>query len=73
MTRPRIRRVMSGWVETSGLTLSLDYHRFWERTEFVRDAIAKKDESWAEMLDVGWWLSPSMGEGYIRGKGKGKG
>ena len=58
------------WVEETagGLAPSLEYHRFWEKTEFVRDAVARKDMSWAEMLDVGWWLSPSMGAGYSRGR-----
>ncbi|KAF1959123.1 hypothetical protein CC80DRAFT_490098 [Byssothecium circinans] len=56
------------WVETSGLKLSLDYHHFWERREFVREAIAKKDETWAETLDLGWWLSPTSGDGHIRNK-----
>jgi hypothetical protein len=51
----------------SGLEQSLDFHRHWEKKEFVRDAIATEDETWAETLDLSWWLSPSVGEAYSRG------
>ncbi|KAJ8113213.1 hypothetical protein OPT61_g4613 [Boeremia exigua] len=57
------------WAEswgTGGLSPSLDYHQHWEKKRFVRDAIAKKDETWAEMLDFGWWLSPTLGDAYKR-------
>ena len=51
----------------SGLEQSLDFHRHWEKKEFVRDAIATEDETWAEMLGLSWWLSPTVGEAYGRG------
>ena len=51
----------------SGLEHSLESHRHWEKKEFVRDSIAAKDETWAEMLDLTWWLSPAVGEAYSRG------
>lgn len=53
--------------EQGSLGLSLDFHQHWEKKEFVRDAIAKKDETWAETLDLGWWLSPAVGDAYKRG------
>ncbi|KAF2643039.1 hypothetical protein P280DRAFT_515476 [Massarina eburnea CBS 473.64] len=49
------------WVETGGLRSILDYHLDWDKKEFVRGGISKKDETWAEMLDLGWWLSPTTG------------
>jgi hypothetical protein len=57
------------WAEgfASGLEQSLDFHRHWEKKEFVRDGIARGEETWAEALDLGWWLSPSVGEAYGRG------
>ncbi|KAF2708537.1 hypothetical protein K504DRAFT_455513 [Pleomassaria siparia CBS 279.74] len=54
------------WVEKGGLRPHLDYHRYWERREFVREIIARKDETWAEMLDLGWWLSPTIGDAHTR-------
>ena len=51
----------------SGLEQSLDFHRHWEKKEFVRGAIAAEEEKWAEMLDLSWWLSPTAGEAYSRG------
>ena len=51
----------------SGLEQSLDFHRHWEKKEFVRGAIAAEEETWAEMLDLSWWLSPTAGEAYSRG------
>ncbi|KAF9697520.1 hypothetical protein EKO04_004169 [Ascochyta lentis] len=59
------------WAESFGngdLRRSLEYHHYWERTDFVRGSIAKKDETWADTLDLGWWLSPSTGDGHSRGK-----
>lgn len=40
---------------------ALDYGVYWERKSFVRKSLAKKDESWAETLDLSWWLSPTAG------------
>jgi hypothetical protein len=60
------REEWTEWAENGGLKLSMDYHHFWERREFVREAIAKKDETWAEMLDLGWWLSPTTGDSHMR-------
>ena len=54
--------------ENGHLRASLEYHHYWERTDFVRGSIAKKDQTWAETLDLGWWLSPSTGDGHLRGK-----
>jgi hypothetical protein len=57
------------WAESwehGSLGPSLDFHQHWEKREFVRDAIAKKDETWAETLDLGWWLSPAVGDAYKR-------
>ena len=56
------------WVESYGignLEGSLNYHHYWERTDFVRGAI---DKSWTDFLDLGWWLSSSAGDGHVRGK-----
>lgn len=58
------------WDDTlasGSLAHSLEFHRHWEKITFVRDAIAKKDHTWAETLDLGWWLSPRSGEAYERG------
>lgn len=57
------------WAEgfASGLEQGLDLHRRWEEREFVRDAIAKGDETWAGTLGLSWWLSPAVGEACGRG------
>ncbi|KAG9197689.1 hypothetical protein G6514_001158 [Epicoccum nigrum] len=57
------------WAEgfAAGLEQSLDFHRHWEKKEFVRDGIERGEETWAETLDLGWWLSPTVGEAYGRG------
>ncbi|KAF3001385.1 hypothetical protein E8E13_006891 [Curvularia kusanoi] len=57
------------WVESYGngdLKRSLSYHHYWERTDFVRGPISRKDQTWADTLDMGWWLSSSAGEGHVR-------
>jgi hypothetical protein len=57
------------WVESYGngdLKGSLSYHHYWERTDFVRGGISRKDQTWADTLDLGWWLSSSAGEGHVR-------
>jgi hypothetical protein len=41
---------------------NLDRNLYWEMKTFVRDGIEKKDETWAEMLDPGWWLSSTRGK-----------
>lgn len=52
------------WVERTGyLENTLDYQRFWEKRVFVKDV---KDKTWADTLDLGWWLSPSIGELHTR-------
>ena len=45
---------------------SLNYHRHWEKKRFVRDEISRNDETWAETLDLGWWLSPAVGDSHKR-------
>jgi hypothetical protein len=40
---------------------ALDYGIYWERKKFVRTSIAKEDQTWAETLDLSWWLSPTTG------------
>jgi hypothetical protein len=45
----------------------MEFHRCWGKREFVRNAIATEDETWAETLDLSWWLSPTVGEAYSRG------
>lgn len=55
------------WPDRSSLSMSLDFQRHWEKKHYVRDGIAKKNETWAETLDLGWWLSPTIGEAYKRG------
>lgn len=55
------------WVETRGiLTNILEYQRFWEKSEFVRNAIAKKDKASVETLELGWWLDSGMGQLHVR-------
>ncbi|KAJ4366085.1 hypothetical protein N0V95_000312 [Ascochyta clinopodiicola] len=59
------------WAESYGngdLRGSLEYHRYWEKTDFVRSFIVRKDQSWADTLALGWWLSSSTGDGHSRGK-----
>jgi hypothetical protein len=46
--------------------LALDFHLFWEKKEFVKEGIARKDETWAEWLGLGWWLSPTAGDLHKR-------
>ena len=48
-------------IDNRGLGINLNHHEFWEKREFVRGYIDKKGETWAEMLDLGWWLSPTKG------------
>jgi hypothetical protein len=40
----------------------LDRQHFWEMKVFARDTIDRKDQTWAETLDLGWWLSPTNGK-----------
>lgn len=40
---------------------TLEYQRYWDKKEFVRGHIARKDETWAEYLGLDWWLSPTKG------------
>lgn len=59
------------WVESYGkgtLKGTLEHYQFWERTNFVRGEILKKDQTWAEILDLKWWLSPYAGDGYTRSR-----
>jgi hypothetical protein len=45
------------WMEDDYPRACLGYHYFWKRKEFVQEAMAKKDETWAETLELNWWLS----------------
>lgn len=38
--------------------------RLWEYREFVWGRIPKSKETWAEMLSLGWWLSPYIGRAH---------
>ncbi|KAH6642136.1 hypothetical protein C7974DRAFT_468559 [Boeremia exigua] len=51
--------------ENNVLGASMNYHRYWEMKDFVW---GRKDKTWAQTLDLGWWLSPSVGDGYWRGR-----
>jgi hypothetical protein len=53
---------------TGGLKASLEYHQYWEKREFVRGWIDRKDKTWVERLDLGWWLSPEIGDVYRKRK-----
>ena len=58
------------WAEYGNgvLAASLSYHHYWERTDFVRGRIRRKDQMWADFLDLGWWLSSSAGDGHVRSR-----
>jgi hypothetical protein len=43
----------------------LDYNDYWEIKDFAKDPISRKDETWAEWLGLGWWLSPTTGEQHV--------
>ena len=43
----------------------LDYGVYWERKAFVRKWIAKKNQTWAETLDLSWWLSSTIGPAHV--------
>lgn len=55
-------------LEYGSLRPSLEYHQHWEQKRYVRYLIERKDEKWSETLDLGWWLSPSIGDSYKRGR-----
>lgn len=46
------------------LKACLNYCRFWEYREFVWLRISKSEQTWAETLSLGWWLSPSKGAAH---------
>jgi hypothetical protein len=46
----------------------LEYHQYWEKREFVRGWIDRKDKTSIERLDLGWWLSPEIGDVYRKRK-----
>lgn len=50
-------------IEKSSLSSTLDHHHVWEYREFVRHLIPREKETWAETLDMSWWLSPTTGQG----------
>lgn len=39
------------------------YEPSWEIKELVRDRIMRENETWGDMLDLTWWLSPTIGQG----------
>lgn len=51
-------------MEPSAVKACLNYCRFWEHREFVRRPIPKSEQTWAETLNLGWWLSPSKGAAH---------
>lgn len=55
-------------IEKNALASYLNHNQFWEYREFVRHLIPRAEETWAETLDVSWWLSstPGPGEEHIR-------
>ncbi|KAH6618914.1 hypothetical protein C7974DRAFT_427139 [Boeremia exigua] len=56
------------WPNRVALCMSLDFHRHWEKKNYVRESIATKDETWMDAFDLRWWLSPTLGDAYKRGR-----
>lgn len=56
------------WAVTymNGLGASLNYHEYWVKTYHVRMGIPKKDLSWKDTFDLGWWFSPTVGESHSK-------
>lgn len=53
-------------MQPSAAEACLNYCRFWEYREFVWTLIPKSEQTWVEILDLNWWLSPSKGGAHNR-------
>lgn len=61
---PRDEWLVEHAMEPSVVKACLNYCRFWEYREFVWTFIPKSEQTWAETLDLSWWLSPSEGAAH---------